>query len=191
MALIDISNQYRYTGRGAFDAKALVKTYAELISTATWTTKNVSGAEVITAYNGMLTAVWLNKDDVTKNGIYFLHDPEANTPLKTPDVTKEAHWHKLCQVEDIAGFAEQIESLRADLNKMQAEVDELQDAATIVADSRAAFPKVGTAGKLYVATFEAKTYVWHNNDYLPVGDGTGSNEGELEIQIIMGGGPTA
>jgi hypothetical protein len=187
MALIDISNQYRYTGRGPFDAKALVKTYAELISTATWTTKNASGADVITAYNGMLTAVWLNKEDTSKNGIYFLHDAEVTSPLKTPDVTKEANWHRLGNIEDLTGLAEQIESIKADLAEMQAEVNELQESATIVADSRAAFPKVGTAGKLYVATLEAKTYVWHNNDYLPVGDGADHDHNE-KIKIICGGG---
>jgi hypothetical protein len=28
---LEISNQYLYTGRGPFDAKSLVKTYAELL----------------------------------------------------------------------------------------------------------------------------------------------------------------
>lgn len=187
MALIDISNQYRYTGRGPFDAKALVKTYSELLNPDTWTVTNASGKSIIAAYNGMLTAVWLNKDDTSKNGIYFLHDAEVTSPLKTPDVTKEANWHRLGNIEDLTGLADQIESIKADLAEMQAEVDELQDSATVVAESRAEFPAAGISGKLYVATLEAKTYVWHNNDYLQVGDGADHDHSE-KIKIICGGG---
>ena len=65
---LEISNQYLYTGRGPFDTKSLVKTYAQLLSQQTWH----STADKVTAYNGMIVAVWLNKEDTTKNGIYFL-----------------------------------------------------------------------------------------------------------------------
>ncbi len=170
MALIDISNQYRYTGRGPFDAKALVKTYAELISTATWTTKNASGADVITAYNGMLTAVWLNKEDTSKNGIYFLHDTEVTSPLKTPDVTKEANWHKLVEIADMAAKLAAIDERIAALE---------EDSDVISYGYRKDFPGQGEANKLYVAADEGKTYIWFNDEYLSVG-------GE-QPEVIFGG----
>ena len=103
MAVIKISNQYKYGGRGPFDAKALVKTYDNLLSESTWT---VDGE--LTAYNGMITAVWLNKDDTSKNGIYFLYDPSVTTALKKPDVTNEDNWHKFAEVSDLTAMAEQL-----------------------------------------------------------------------------------
>lgn len=95
MALINISNQYRYTGRGPFDAKALVRTFADLLNTETWKIVNASGNKISSAYNGMIVAVWSNTEDTTKNGIYFLYDPSVTSILKSPDVTKETNWHRL------------------------------------------------------------------------------------------------
>jgi hypothetical protein len=117
MALIDISNQYRYTGRGPFDAKALVKTYSDLLKPETWSVTNTLGNSIVTAYNGLITAVYLDKEDTSKNGIYFLYDPEVTSPLKAPDVTLEANWHHLGQVEDIVALAQQIENIKVDLAK--------------------------------------------------------------------------
>ena len=90
MAILLDSNQYKHTGRGPLDAKALVKTYAELLSEDTWKIDNK-----IVAYNGLVTAVWLNKEDTSKNGLYFLFDPAVTSALKDPDVTNSANWHKL------------------------------------------------------------------------------------------------
>lgn len=178
MAILKSANQYKYSGKGPVDSKALVKTYAELIDVATWT---LDGKVV--AYNGMITAVWLNKDDTSKNGVYFLHDPNCTTALKTPDVTIESNWHKLGGIDNLPGLAEQISSIKSDLEKVQSDVDELQDSATVVKEFKSQFPEVGLPGKIYVAMNEAMTFVWYNGDYLPVGDG-GDNE---EIQIINGG----
>ena len=182
MAVLFDSNQYKYTGKGPLDAKALVKTYAELLLEKTWL---VNGQ--VAAYNGMITAVWLNKDDTSKNGIYFLHDAAVTSALKTPDITKEANWHKLGGLSDLPGLAEQVSAIQEELNQIKDDIEDLQDAATVVKESRSMFPETGIPGRLYIATKEAMTYVWHNNDYLPVGDG-GDND---EIQIISGGGPTA
>lgn len=182
MAILKSANQYKYSGKGPVDSKALVKTYPELLSVATWTLD-----EKVIAYNGMITAVWLNKDDTTKNGVYFLHDPNCTTALKTPDVTNEDNWHKLGGIDNLPGLADQIAAIKTDLEKVQSDVDELQDSATVVVESKEQLPATGLSGKIYVVTQEAMTYVWHNGDYLPVGDG-GDND---EIQIIMGGGPTA
>ena len=182
MAIAKSADQFRYTGKGPLDAKALVKTYAELFDTTTWT---IDGK--VAAYNGMITAVWLNKEDTSKNGIYFLHDVNCTTALKTPDVTVEANWHKLGGIDNLPGLADQISAIQNDLKKVKSEVEDLQDSATVVKEFRSQFPETGLPGKIYVAMKEATTYVWYNGDYLPVGDG-GDND---EIQIISGGGPTA
>lgn len=84
----DISTQYRYSGKGPFDAKSLVKTYAELLDSTTWT---VDGTLV--AYNGMIVSVWL--DTAENNGVYYLHDSTVTTTLGKPDVENSANWHKL------------------------------------------------------------------------------------------------
>jgi hypothetical protein len=174
-------NQYLYTGRGPLDPKSLVQTYAQLIDAATWT----EGSSVV-AYNGMITAVWLDPD-TTKNGVYFLHDATVTNKFKAPTVTNPNNWHKLGGINDLPGLTEQLSAIKNDLEQAQADIDELQGAATVVKDSRSQFPETGISGKIYVAMQEATTYVWYNGDYLPVGDG-GDND---EIQIISGGGPTA
>lgn len=97
MAILKDSNQYKYTGRGPIDAKALVKTYADLLSTDTWL---VDGK--VAAYNGMVTAVWLDKENADKNGIYFLYDPLVVSAIKVPDVTKESNWNKITSQIDVA-----------------------------------------------------------------------------------------
>lgn len=181
MAIATTQNQYLYTGKGPLDAKSIVKTYADLVSLDTWQTHD----GVFTAYNGMIVAVWLNNADTTKNGIYFLHDKSVSTARVKPDVTKEANWHKLGGINDLAGLSDQIAAIQTELEAVKDDIEELRDSATVVKENRNDFPDEGTPGKLYVATAEAKTYVWVNNDYLPVGDGTG--DGTVEIQVIHGG----
>ena len=116
MAILPISDQYKYSKRGPFDAKALVKTYADLLSLNTWT---INGT--VAAYNGMVTAVWLDKEDTSKNGIYFLHDPAVTGALKFPDVSNEANWHKLASIENLSGLVDQIASIQTDLETFQSE----------------------------------------------------------------------
>lgn len=183
-------DQYRYAGKGPLDAKALIAKFSLLREPTTWTAKMVDPSthvetEVFTAYNGMMVAVWQDTD--TNNGIYFLHDPNCKTVLKTPDVTTAENWHKLGSIKDLSGLSTQIEAIQKELEAVKSDIDGLQDSATVVAETKTAFPEVGMPGRIYVATQEAMTYVWYNNDYLPVGDG-GDND---EIQIISGGGPSA
>lgn len=109
MAFAEISGQYKYTGKGPVDAKSLVKTYADLLNEATWLSK--SGSNI--AYNGMIVAVWLNKDDPSKNGIYFLFDPACTTTIKNPDVTVEGNWHKLCELSDLSSLEDRISELES------------------------------------------------------------------------------
>ena len=56
MAIAIKKDQSVYSGKGPLDSKSLVKTYTELVSTATWTQK-VDGEDVFVAYNGMVVAV--------------------------------------------------------------------------------------------------------------------------------------
>ena len=187
MAIAKKSDQILYTGRGPLDSKSLVKTYADLFKTSTWTTQ-VNNTDTFTAYNGMVVAVWLNKDDTSKNGIYFLHDPAVTSVIKKPDVTNEANWHKIGGLSDLPGLAEQVTAIQNELNNVKSDIDELQDAATVVVDTKENLPLEGISGKLYIVTADAATFVWHNNGYLSVGDGSDHDHDE-EIQIIMGGGP--
>ena len=105
MAIFTISDQYKYKGQGPFDAKALVKTYADLITQSTWLVDNK-----LTAYNGMIVSVGLNKADSTKNGVYVLFDPSVTTALGKPDVTNENNWHKLAELTDFSDIVAKIAS---------------------------------------------------------------------------------
>jgi hypothetical protein len=121
MAVLLKNDQQLYLGRGPLDAKSLVKTYADLTNLDTWTTDNV-----VTAYNGMLVAVWLNKEDSSKNGLYCLYDPNVTTALipatAKPDVTKQENWVKLA---DIDSGIETIKALIGE-NESAIEAEELR-----------------------------------------------------------------
>lgn len=184
MALIDISNQYRYTGRGPFDAKSLIRTYNDLLKTETWTAKNNSNNQISSAYNGMLVAVWLNKEDPDKNGIYFLFDPAVTSPLATPDVTNEANWHKLAEISELTSFANRLAELESEFKDLDSRLTALEeDSDVITYGYRSLFPTPGEPNKLYVAADVGKSYIWFNNDYLPVG-GDSTYE---EPTVIYGG----
>jgi hypothetical protein len=122
MATIIDSNQYKYGKRGPIDAKAIVKTYADLLDPATWTIN-----DAIAAYNGMMTAVWLDKEDPSKNGVYFLYDPAVTSAVKAPDVTSKANWHKLSSLTELSGLTEQIAAIQTELDLLKDDVDDVVD----------------------------------------------------------------
>jgi hypothetical protein len=111
----------------------------------------------------MIVAVWLNKDDTTKNGIYYLHDNLITSTFKAPDVTKEENWHKLVEIDDLTTKLTAIDERLAALEEKESDV--------ITYGYRKDFPEVGEVNKMYVAADEGKTYIWFNDDYLPVGGG--------------------
>lgn len=174
MAIFTFSDQYKYTGRGPLDAKSLVKTYTELTSVNTWTYE-----DQIIAYNGMIVAVWLNKTDTSKNGVYFLYDPKVTSALGKPDVTNETNWHKLAEVSesDIEDRLLDLESRITTLEGAESDV--------LTYGYRSGFPTTGETNKLYVAVDEGKTYVWFNDDYMTVG---GSDSTSYEEPDIIHGG---
>lgn len=177
MAVLQTTDQFKYLGRGPLDSKALVKTYADLLLTSTWTTDNT-----LVAYNGMIVAVWLDSTE-SNNGIYFLHDKAVTKAIHKPNVTDPNNWHRLGGIDNLPGLADQIASIQTELEQLQTEVGELQDSATEVVELFEQLPETGKTGKLYVVTEDATTYVWHNGKYLLVGDGADEND----IQIIHGG----
>jgi hypothetical protein len=168
------ADQLRFKGRGPLDAKSLVKTYAELLNTETWT---IDGTLV--AYNGMIVAVWLDKTDEANNGIYYFFDPAVTSPLalKNADVTNPANWHKISDTVDVSAIENTLSDHESRLTALE---EKESDAVTY--GSRSGFPAIGEANKLYVAADEGKSYVWFNDDYLPVG----GSEYE-EPAVIYGG----
>lgn len=109
---IEVSSQYKYTGRGPLDSKTLVKTYADLLKETTWHTED----NKVAAYNGMIVAVWLDTDS-TKNGAYFLYDASVTSTFKAPDITKEANWHRLDNTEAISELTSKLRVLEAGIDE--------------------------------------------------------------------------
>lgn len=121
------ADQQLYLGRGPVDAKALVKTYAELLNVNTWTKD-----DMLIAYNGMIVAVWLNKDDTAKNGIYFLFDPQVTSALKKPDVANEANWHKLMELSDLSEFLNRLSTMESELTGVKTRLAALEDRPVVL-----------------------------------------------------------
>ena len=176
---VNRDSNYEVSVRKPLDARSLVKTYDDLLNIDNWV--NTKGDSIV--YNGMIVAVWLNTADSSKNGIYFLHDASVTSAKGTPDVTKETSWHKLGGIDALPDLAAEVATLQEELEALKTDVDDLQDSATVVVDVFEKLPRPGLPGKIYVVTEDAMTYVWYNDDYLPVGDGGDS----AEIQVIHGG----
>ena len=117
MAISQIELQYKYSGKGPVDAKALVKTYADLLNPKTW----YNSSEKSAAYNGMVVAVWLDSDS-SKNGLYFLHDALVTSVLGTPDVTNEKNWYKVANLDDLEGLTGSVENLNNDIIALKTSV---------------------------------------------------------------------
>lgn len=172
---IEITQQYRYSSRGPLDGKALVKTFTDLLSEATWETEN----KKLAAYNGMIVAVWL---DGEKNGIYYLHDPAVTSTFKAPDVANEANWHKLADLEEFKEILNRLNDLELNLSDLTQRVQTLETEPDVVTYGyKSGFPKIGKPNKLYVAVDQKKSYVWVDNDYIPVSDS------DITYSVIFGG----
>lgn len=114
MAVMVKKDQLLYSGKGPLDPKSLVKTYSELLDVNTWT-KTIDDVDTFIAYNGMIVAVWLNKDDTSKNGLYYLFDPTVTSTLKRPDVTNESYWHLLVTNTEVLDLITRLSSVETEL----------------------------------------------------------------------------
>lgn len=131
MAIQFRADQQLYRGKGPLDPKSLVKTYEELIKLETWTDDNTSNGTFI-AYNGMITAVWLNKADTSKNGVYLLFDPSVTSALKKPDVTNENNWHKFVDMSELDLLSQQIAAIQNDLQLFDNRIASLEEDKVII-----------------------------------------------------------
>ena len=173
-----LDTNYELSVRKPFDARTLVPSYNDLILEANWLNENNKSI----AYNGMIVAV-ANTSDTTKNGIYFLFDPECTSSIKTPIVTNPAHWIKVGETGDIADFVERLVALESELEDFESRISALEaDQAVETYGYFSSLPITGVAGKLYAVIDTGKTYIWYNDAYLPVGGG----ESE-QPDIIFGG----
>lgn len=77
-----------------------------------------------------------------------------------------------------------IEDIESRLTKL-----EEQGSDVLTLTNRDAFPIIGRSNVLYVDTEEQDTYIWLDNDYVPISGGSG--EGYEEPDIIYGGSAEA
>ena len=122
MAVLNLSNQYKYTGKGPVDAKSLVKTYKDLLDSNTWIVDSN-----IVAYNGMIVAVWLDKESASNNGIYYLFDSSITSTRQSPDVTNAANWHKISETVDLSSIESSIADYSIRLNALEQQVNGIMD----------------------------------------------------------------
>lgn len=182
-----VTTNYEVTVRKPFDARTLVTSYEDLLVKDHWLK---AGTSQLVAYNGMIVSV-ANTSDTSKNGLYMLFDINCTTALKSPDVTVETNWLKIGETSDISEFVSRIETIENSLRELTEDLSSLDTRVTALEDEdklhtygyRAGFPDEGESGHMYVAVDEKKTYVWFNNEYIPVGGDSGYEEPE----VIYGG----
>lgn len=177
-----VSTNYEVTSKKPMDARMLVSTYEDLLNKENWLTSKGSAC----CFNGMFVAV-ANTSDTSRNGLYMLLD-KANT--RNPDVTVETNWIKIGETSDISEFVSRVETIENSLRELTEDLSSLDTRVAALEDEeklhtygyRAGFPAEGESGHMYVAVDEQKTYVWFNDDYVPVG----GSEYE-EPDVIHGG----
>ena len=152
----------RYTGKSTLsatynvkdyrplDTRMLVPAYSDLTLSTNW---SIDGYGSI-AYNGMIVAVGSNTADTSKNGIYYLFDASNPKAGDEPDVTVEANWHKVAELNEIDSIKERILSLETNYATVSA-VDKA------ISDLRAEINEAGylTDADLTSAISETKAYV--------------------------------
>lgn len=157
---LNITSNYLYTGKGPFDSKMLVKTYADLTAEGTFTSGSV--------YNGMLVAVGLNTADASKNGVYYLYDATVTSAFKSPDASVEGNWHKLCELSELT----KLEARVAALEGATGGVDEEAVNALIKTQIDALREEVAAAGYLTAKDIEGKADKEHTHTLDDIADYT-------------------
>lgn len=175
-------NNYEVTAKRPYDARMLVPTYADLTIKDNWLALDPDTNEVTTslvAFNGLIVAV-ADKDDAKHSGLYMLYDRVSK---KTPNVELEENWLKIGETSDISDFADRLDGIDEEIASIKDRLTALEGYSDVeTVDTFSTLPVPGTENKLYVVADERKSYVWFNDDYLPVG---GSDY--EEPSIIYGG----
>ena len=172
-----LDTNYDLSIRKPLDARSLVPAYESLTLKSNW----LNDAGKVIAYNGMIVAV-ANTDDASKNGLYFLFDPDCTSKLKSPDVENVTNWIKVGETSDIGDFTTRLTTIETELDSIKDRLDALETKGPDVETwgHRADFPP-REVNKLYVAVDEQKTYIWFNDQYMSVGGDT------EEPEVIFGG----
>lgn len=157
---LNITSNYLYTGKGPFDSKMLVKTYADLTAEGTFTSGSV--------YNGMLVAVGLNTADASKNGVYYLYDATVTSAFKSPDASVEGNWHKLCELSELT----ELEARVAALESVAGGIDEEAVNALIKTQIDTLRGEVTAAGYLTAEDIEGKADKEHTHTLADIVDYT-------------------
>lgn len=189
------TSNYEVQVRKPLDARALVPTYNDLLIKDNWVK---TGTTQVIAYNGMVVSV-ADTTDTSKNGIYFLFDPNCTTALKSPDVTNESNWFKIGENSDISDYSERLAAIELQLSTFEGRLDSLDsrlDAveasieeggnstpSTVTANKFSDLPDVGEENIVYIVEEENATYRWEvdSSAYFCIGRET------PDIQIIFGG----
>lgn len=130
-----IDTNYDISVRKPFDARTLVPSYADLTNRDNWTIDNK-----IIAFNGLVVSV-ADAADTTKNGMYFLFDPNCTTTIKSPDVTKEENWHKLSENSDINKILEELQLIDTTLNGSDGLAVKVEDSITAIDEIKSSYVK--------------------------------------------------
>jgi hypothetical protein len=172
---VTVNSSYESTVAKPFDARTLVPSYDDLKDINNWLSS--SGSRI--CYNGMFVAV-ANVNNPSENGLYMLFDA---TNTRKPDVSNDANWLKIGETADISDFADRLSTIEDDIDSIKDRLTALEESHDVETVAyRKNFPSKGKSNTLYVAVDEQKSYVWVDNDYLPVG---GSDY--EEPTIIYGG----
>lgn len=177
-----VSTNYEVTSKKPMDARMLVPTYEDLLNKENWITSKGSAC----CFNGMFVAV-ANTSDTSKNGLYMLVDTAST---RNPDVTVETNWIKIGETSDISEFVSRVETIEASLSELTEDLSSLDARVATLEEEeklhtygyRSGFPAEGESGHMYVAVDEKKSYVWFNQEYIPV-----SGSDYEEPDIIYGG----
>ena len=182
-----ISTVYDTNKRFPLDARMLVGSYADLINPQTWIPSGQSSGSNL--FNGMLTVVTedgykglyclINKDAVTdENYLNYVQDKSIGNPVNQ----YFSMWEKYASDSDLTTLLQEIQADYATIDFVEERVKSVEgDRSVATYAYRSLFPAKGDVNKLYVAVDTETSYIWHNNEYLPVGGGS------EQPDIIFGG----
>lgn len=158
-----IASNYEPHIQGPFDARQLVETKRDLMSSATWLTPMGE----CWVYKGMMVVVSsdINPDN---NGLYILTDL---------DYSLESNWQKQASHTDIQELQEQIENLEIEGGSLDVEVD-----------TETELPPIGDENTTYYVKENQSIQRWDSETQSYVAYGGESGEApDLEINLIHGG----